>query len=132
MHKYTHPSSTNNSGFDGVMGAHSLTLFRSLARAHTQTHTHTHVHTHKLSLSNTPSSSNGWAFDGGLSEAFALFTLGDSTNDTAGGGRGVEEGGVGGKGHWIDEIVMYTGVGRYDHHISMFRLWYSDVPRFGV
>jgi len=86
--------------FDGVMGARSPTLFCSLARAHTQTHTHTHTHTHKLSLPNTPSSFNGWAFDGGLSEAFALFTLGDCTNNTAGDGRGVgvEEGGLKGGG----------------------------------
>ena len=98
------------------------------------------------SIDNNFSSSNGWAFDGGLSDAYALFALGNcdcthATGCTAAEREGEKTGlgcgerltvkhgrvSAGKAAQCVDEIAITTAVGRHDHHISMLRLWYSDV-----
>ena len=67
--------------------------------------------------------SGGWAFDGGLSDAFALFALALPCSP-----RTDESCGDRTRFHlpWIDEVDIYTAVGRHDHHTTMLRLWYTD------
>jgi hypothetical protein len=98
------------------------------------------------SIDNNFSSSNGWAFDGGLSDAYALFALGSCDCNLATGCKEAESEGektglgcrerltvkhgrvsAGKAAQCVDEIAITTAVGRHDHHISMLRLWYSDV-----
>ena len=83
--------------------------------------------------------SNGWAFDGALSDAFALFMLGSGKSEHKEGRTSSERSYIRGEvvegdaqrdthnTHWVDEITVFTAVDRHDHHISMLRLWYSDV-----
>ena len=82
-------------------------------------------------IDNDMSSSNAWAFDGGLSDALAIFSLGSTTNSssasTAANASAAEasrmRGVCGVDVHTVDEIVLLTALGRADHHITMFRLW---------
>jgi len=81
-------------------------------------------------------SSSGWAFDGGLSNAFALFALGHRAgpqaekavpeSDNHAQRKADVEAEVASRMPWVHEIGVSTAVGRHDHHITMLRLWYSD------
>jgi hypothetical protein len=79
---------------------------------------------YSISLSN--SSSNGWAFNGELSHGVGVVLLGSKHRGSAGAQDGSGGGEQGEACQWIDEITIFTGVGRHDHHATILRLFYSD------